>query len=42
MKKFFPTKKNKISSLLSFLKSRKFEGWILFGIYEDAEFYAAS
>jgi len=28
--------------ILNFIKSRKFEGWELFGIYEDAGFSAAS
>ncbi len=27
--------------ILNFIKSRKFEGWELFGIYEDAGFSAA-
>jgi len=27
---------------LNFIKSRKFEGWELFGIYEDTDFSAAS
>ncbi len=28
--------------ILNFIKSRRFEGWELFGIYEDAGFSAAS